>query len=349
MSGVPVPDKEADRRVWRELVMARQATEIDRLMRAPRSGESAESASLHWLGALRQAGRYLRALDTRPGAEEEKAQHRARLKAVVEEARSALAGTEPAVVGRARSRLGLRAAVVGKGGAGKSLISATLARLLAQRGRRVLAVDFDTNPGLAYSLGVSPFTGVLPDEVVQEHPGASYGWGLREGLTPADIVEGAAVVGPDGVRFVSLGKIGNIDKDAPKRTVVALCELIADFGEPGWDVIGDLEAGPTTPFEHYHAFADRAVVVMTPTWVSAMTVRRLLPILDRTDTLVVANQVQGQPDHPGLTPVARIPFDPAVADAERRGLAPLDACPDSPTVAAIARLADVLTTQEVTV
>lgn len=88
---------------------------------------------------------------------------------------------------------------------------------------------------------------------------------------------------------------------------------------------------------------------MTPTWVSAMTVRRLLPILDRTDTLVVANQVQGRPDHPGLSPVARIPFDPAVADAERRGLAPLDACPDSPTVAAIAGLADALTTQEVTV
>lgn len=342
-------DKEADRRRWRALVMARQAAEVERLQPGAGSGEDAQSVCLSWLGALRQARGYLRGLDTRPGAEGEKAQHRARLEAAVAAARSALEGADPSGVERARARLGIRVAVVGKGGAGKSVISATLARLLARRGRRVLAVDFDTNPGLAYSLGVAPTGGALPDEAVMEHPGASYGWGLREGVASAAVVEEHAVVGPDGVRFLSLGKIGTVDKDAPKRTVVALCELIAGFGEPGWDVVGDLEAGPTTPFERYHGFADRALVVVTPTWVSAMTARRLLPILDDVDTAIVANQVEGEPDHPGLTPIVRIPTDPALADAERRGLAPLDACPDSPAIAAIAALADTLTHREVTV
>jgi CO dehydrogenase nickel-insertion accessory protein CooC1 len=47
----------------------------------------------------------------------------------------------------------LRLAVVGKGGAGKSVIAGTLARLLARRGERVLALDSDLLPGLALSLG----------------------------------------------------------------------------------------------------------------------------------------------------------------------------------------------------
>ena len=49
----------------------------------------------------------------------------------------------------------LRVALVGKGGAGKSVIAGTLARILARRGHRVLALDVDTLPGLALSLGLA--------------------------------------------------------------------------------------------------------------------------------------------------------------------------------------------------
>lgn len=48
----------------------------------------------------------------------------------------------------------LRVAIAGKGGSGKTTIAGTLARLLAERGRRVLAVDGDTNPNLAQTLGL---------------------------------------------------------------------------------------------------------------------------------------------------------------------------------------------------
>ena len=50
----------------------------------------------------------------------------------------------------------MKLAVVGKGGVGKTSISGTLARLLARRGRRVLAIDGDPNPNLALTLGVAP-------------------------------------------------------------------------------------------------------------------------------------------------------------------------------------------------
>ncbi|MGI9120120.1 MAG: hypothetical protein ACR2G7_08385 [Acidimicrobiales bacterium] len=146
--------------------------------------------------------------------------------------------------------------------------------------------------------------------------------------------------GPDGVRFLSLGKIDDLEKQAPKRSLVALLEVLQGFG--GWDVIGDLEAGPTTPFERYHSFAETALVVVGPAWRSGMTARRLMPMVDDVPALVVSNRFQGQPDHPALPSCVRIPFDPEAAEVERQGLAPVDECPDSPAVSAVGQLADVL-------
>lgn len=51
-------------------------------------------------------------------------------------------------------RGGLKIAVAGKGGVGKTLISSTLARLLARDGYTVLAVDADPNINLATALGI---------------------------------------------------------------------------------------------------------------------------------------------------------------------------------------------------
>ena len=50
----------------------------------------------------------------------------------------------------------MKLALVGKGGVGKTSISGTLARLLARRGLKVLAIDGDPNPNLALTLGVDP-------------------------------------------------------------------------------------------------------------------------------------------------------------------------------------------------
>ncbi len=44
--------------------------------------------------------------------------------------------------------------MAGKGGAGKTTISATLARTLARSGKQVLAIDGDPNPNLGMALGV---------------------------------------------------------------------------------------------------------------------------------------------------------------------------------------------------
>lgn len=48
-------------------------------------------------------------------------------------------------------RRGVRIVVVGKGGAGKSVVAGTMARVFARGGERVLALDSDLMPGLALS------------------------------------------------------------------------------------------------------------------------------------------------------------------------------------------------------
>ena len=48
----------------------------------------------------------------------------------------------------------MKLAVAGKGGSGKTTIAGTLARVMAERGQRVVAIDDDSNPNLALTVGV---------------------------------------------------------------------------------------------------------------------------------------------------------------------------------------------------
>ena len=48
----------------------------------------------------------------------------------------------------------MKVGIVGKGGTGKTTISSLIARTYAERGKRVLAIDTDSNPNLAISLGL---------------------------------------------------------------------------------------------------------------------------------------------------------------------------------------------------
>jgi CO dehydrogenase maturation factor len=305
-----------------------------------------------WLALERHANSYARHLGTWlakdtifPGARDRMRLHQADLAGCADRARAEVAGVDPEALDAARAALGIRLAVIGKGGAGKTVTSSTLARLLAQNGRKVFACDLDVNPGLAISLGLPASEGGLPDGAIEEHPGSIYGWQLTGDMTPIQVVEKFATVAPDGVRFLGLGKIGpasegaGTEKSAAKQSVAALVHLLLGIGEPDWDVIADLEAGPTTPFERYHAFSEDVVVVVGPAWRSAMTARRLLPMVEDRRSIIVSNRFRDEPDHPGLAARFRIPFDPELAEVERQGLAPLDACPDSPAIVALTRLA----------
>ena len=97
----------------------------------------------------------------------------------------------------------MKLGIVGKGGVGKTTLSALLAQEYARRGLRVLAIDTDSNPNLAHSLGLNAEQAddipLLPRSVV-----VGRGEG---GLTPAELVSQYGAVTPSQVTLLHAMRI----------------------------------------------------------------------------------------------------------------------------------------------
>lgn len=106
----------------------------------------------------------------------------------------------------------MRIAIAGKGGTGKTTIAGTLARILARRGREVLAVDADTNPNLAVTLGAGPQASDilgLPRNLMTRQAQPDGSSKVVFAADPEDVLREYGVTGPDGVRLVVMGKVGH--------------------------------------------------------------------------------------------------------------------------------------------
>lgn len=167
----------------------------------------------------------------------------------------------------------MRVAFVGKGGAGKSSIAGTFARILARSGEPVLALDTDPMPGLAFSLGVPNLDAGIPDEAVERYDDdGRRRYRLRPGLQAQALVERYATRAPDGVRFLQLGKArGPRWENAAQH---AAFQQVVDTFHSAWHVIGDLPAGTRQPFQGWARFAETVLVVVEPTPASILTGRR---------------------------------------------------------------------------
>ena len=239
----------------------------------------------------------------------------------------------------------MRLAIIGKGGVGKTTIAGTLARVLARRGHRVLALDLDPNPGMAWTLGIDPHDEALPDPIAEHEEGRPPNvWNLREGIDAREAFERYSIEGPDGVRYLTPGKILGPDF-LDDTSVFGVRELVAELGDD-WDIVCDIDAATAVSCGRHLGFAERVLLVASPQKASAITVDRLRDLMygKRIDTL--ASMSGSDPDHPGLEPIARIPFDESVRDADRRGVALLDHYPDSAALAEVERLADRLVAED---
>ncbi|MDP9429459.1 MAG: hypothetical protein M3Q47_11545 [Actinomycetota bacterium] len=249
----------------------------------------------------------------------------------------------------------MRVAFVGKGGAGKSALAGTFARVLAGTGERVLALDSDPMPGLAFSLGIDRTDAGLPDDAVEEYEdGGRRRYRLRAGLSGPDAVDRYAVRGPDGVHFLQLGKARG-PRWANTRQHFGFQGVLDDLPGNGWSIVGDLPGGTRQPFLTWGRYARTFLVVVEPTPASLLSGRRLARLAEGSGhprVLAVANKVREPGDAQvvaagtGLDVVGAVPLDPAVADADRLGRPLVDADPDAPAVAAVRSLVDVLRDRE---
>jgi CO dehydrogenase maturation factor len=251
----------------------------------------------------------------------------------------------------------IRVAVAGKGGAGKSVLAGTLARLLAQEGRRVLALDSDLLPGMEFTLGVRPpDPPPLIDAAVRKEGG---GWRMQPGVGAVRAVQRYATHAPDGVRLLQCGKVPVDGVRAIMPAVQAFYMTIHRLKEAralaAWDLVGDLPAGPRQVGYGWSPYADRILLVVEPSAMSMLAGLRTARVASHLPDVVitpVASKIRSPEElrriegflNVGMA--GAIPWDPAVAEAERRGVALVDHAPDSRAVNAVRDLLGWLLEQE---
>ena len=247
----------------------------------------------------------------------------------------------------------MRVAVAGKGGAGKTTLSATLARLAAASGRDVVALDADANPNLAAALGVAPEAAplpALPSFLVSRRVG-----GAALTLPLDEVLTRYAVDAPDGVRLLGMGAPAHADEGCLCAAHAVVSAVLEDLGDdPERLVVIDMEASP----EHFSRgtvrHADVVCLVAEPYYRSLETVRRMADLVGELPVprvVVVANKVrsgmEGEAvaefcDRHGFVLAATVPWCDAVMDADHGRTAVADWAEAAPVTEAVAGLAGVL-------
>lgn len=106
----------------------------------------------------------------------------------------------------------MHVAIAGKGGTGKTTVSAILGRTLARQGRDVLAVDADSNPNLAAVLGFDRDADLpegLPRSLLERVEGPDGTRKLVLTRPVGEVLEEYGRTGPDGVRLVIMEAVGH--------------------------------------------------------------------------------------------------------------------------------------------
>ena len=236
----------------------------------------------------------------------------------------------------------MKIAVAGKGGVGKTTVSGTLARALARSGHTVLALDADFNPMLGVSLGV----GAEQTDLVACARQAVADGEAEHAPTLEEIVRRFGADAPDGVRLVVATRLDVINPGC-MCCGVNPSNLVRQLEHGDRTVVCDLEAGLATLEKLEAGDADVVLVVANPTGKALEVARRAIELVEGlAEIVVVANRVRDDSDLElmravlGDRELVVIPEDDAIAGADRVGIAPIDADPHSPGVAALVRLAE---------
>lgn len=245
----------------------------------------------------------------------------------------------------------MRVALAGKGGAGKTTISATLARTLARSGRPVVGIDADSNPNLSLALGVDRETaaevGGMPTALVSRRLG-----GTALTTTVDDALEQHATLAPDGVRVVLMGMPAHADEGCLCSAHAVVGALLGDLGlRREIATIMDMEASPEHLSRGTARHVDQLLLVTEPYYRSLETARRMAVLAEELQiprVAVLGNKVRSEGDaeaigafceRHSLELAAYVPWSDAVTEADSAGIPLIERAPDGPAAQAVASLA----------
>ncbi len=203
---------------------------------------------------------------------------------------------------------GFRVVITGKGGAGKTTLTALLAKLLKREGLNVLAVDEDPQINLPYALGIPPEREIIPIsrniDYVEEKTGARPGeaWGVMLTLNPdvSDVVERFGLRTDDGINLLVMGSVVQAATGClcPENALLDAIVRYISLRE-GEVILMDTQAG----VEHFgRALADgfsQAIIITEPTFNAlqvALHSAKLASQLGIPHIYLAVNKVRGEED-----------------------------------------------------
>lgn len=236
----------------------------------------------------------------------------------------------------------MKIAVSGKGGVGKTTLSAFLAKWFADRGQKVLAIDADPDANLAHGLGSAGAFELVPitdmKELIAERtesmPG-SFGGFFKMNPKVDDLPERLAVTVGEGIRLMVMGgvKKGGMGCVCPESVLLKnlLQHLILRRDEV---VVMDMEAGIEHLGRATAGSVDCLIVVVEPGRRSvdtALKIKELAGDIGLQKVFPVGNKVRSPKDEdflkdalPGFRFLGFIPYDAQIIEADLRGVFPED-------------------------
>jgi CO dehydrogenase maturation factor len=240
----------------------------------------------------------------------------------------------------------MKLAITGKGGVGKTTLSALLAQSYADMGRQVLAVDADPSPCLAGALGFPEAQRKLlrpiseMDDLIYERTGAKPGtMGGFFTINPRvdDIPERFSVLHRN-VRLLEMGSvdIGGSGCICPESAMLKTLFTHLLFRKDDVLIL-DMYAGVEHLGRATVDFVDAMIVVVEPTRRSlgtAAQIKKLANDIGLQRLLLVGNKVRDNDEisflhaqTPDIPVLGVMPADLAVQEADRLGIAVYDYVP----------------------
>ena len=236
----------------------------------------------------------------------------------------------------------MKIAVAGKGGVGKTLVAGALAYFLSEKGFKVLAIDADSSPNLALTLGISvdQASKIVPisenQELIRAKTGTRYPGVYRLSFSVDDVVRDFAVKSPFGINLLVMGTIRAAGEgctctaNALVRSL--LRHLIVERDEA---VVMDMEAG----VEHMGRGTAKHVdtmLIITDSSLKSMEIAKKINALAAEAGIkrifIVGNKIVEEDERDSIRQFASsnslslldlIPFDEQILNADKRGVTPL--------------------------
>jgi CO dehydrogenase maturation factor len=232
----------------------------------------------------------------------------------------------------------MKIAIAGKGGVGKTVIAGCIAWSLARGGYTTLAIDADSSPNLALSLGLSQegSAQIVPvlenDELIKRKTGTGFSGVFNLNFSVDDIVRDFSIQTPAGVHLLVMGAVKSMGEGCacPGNSVIRalLRHLVVERNEA---IVLDMEAG----LEHLGRGTAEAVDWMLvvsdankKSLNTAATIANIAREAGISHIALVGNRLENNEqheivsafaEHQGLPLLGVVPFDAAVVQSGIRG------------------------------